>query len=41
MKSGRTDYIFSAPEVTAMSYQGMKVKARYAVISDQKVIIKQ
>ena len=41
LKSGRTDYIFSAPVCTKMRYGKMRVNARYAVISDGTTIIKQ
>ena len=41
LKSGRTDYIFSAPVKTKMKYRGMKVNACYAVISDGKKLIEQ
>ena len=33
LKSGRTDYIFSSPQGSKMSYKGMTVKQRYAVIT--------
>lgn len=41
LKSGRTDYIFSAPRKTKMKYNGMKVDAAYAVISDGRLLISQ
>ena len=41
MTDGRTDYIFSAPAKTRMSYGGMKVNARLAIISNGKTIIQQ
>lgn len=41
LKSGRTDYIFSAPVRTKMRYGKMHVNARYAVISNGKVITEQ
>ncbi len=41
LKSGRTDYIFSAPVRTKMRYGKMRVNARYAVISNGQVIVKQ
>lgn len=34
LKSGRTDYIFSASSDCEMRYKKMKVKGRYAVVSD-------
>ena len=39
LKSGRTDYIFSAPVKTKMKYNGMKVNAAYAVITNGKIVI--
>lgn len=39
LKSGRTDYIFSAPQKTKMKYNGMKVNAVYAVISNGKILL--
>ena len=39
MKSGRTDYIFSAPGKVRMAYRGMKVNARYAVVSDGRKLV--
>lgn len=39
LKSGRCDYIFSAPVKTKMKYGGIKVNASYAVISDGKTLI--
>ena len=39
LKNGRCDYIFSAPVKTKMRYQGMKVNACYAVISEGKTLI--
>lgn len=41
LKNGRTDYIFSAPEKTKMSWGKIKVNARYAVVSEGKIIISQ
>ncbi len=41
LKSGRTDYIFSAPAKTKMRYAGIRFNARYAVISDGKLIVQQ
>ena len=38
LKNGRTDYIFSAPVKTKMKYRGMKVNARYVIISDGKTL---
>lgn len=34
LKNGRTDYIFSSAEGCEMTYKKMKVKGRYAVVSD-------
>lgn len=34
MKSGRTDYIFSASRKAQMSYKGMSVEGRYVVVTD-------
>lgn len=39
LKDGRTDYIFSAPQKTKMKYNGMKVNATYAIISDGKILL--
>lgn len=39
LKSGRTDYIFSAPVKTKMKYKGMKVDAAYAVVSGGKTVL--
>lgn len=39
LKNGRTDYIFSAPVKTKMKYNGMKVNAAYAVISEGSVLL--
>lgn len=36
LKNGRTDYIFSSVENAVMTYKGMKVKSRYAVITKQQ-----
>lgn len=41
LKSGRTDYIFSAPVKTRMKHAGMTVNAAYAVISNNKTIINE
>ena len=41
LKNGRTDYIFSAPVKTKMKYRGMKVNARYVIISDGKTLIEE
>lgn len=41
LKNGRTDYIFSAPQKTKMSYEKMKINARYAVVSKGKILISQ
>ena len=40
LKSGRIDYIFSAPNKTKMKYKTMKVDAAYAVISDGNPLLK-
>ncbi|MBP1540987.1 MAG: heparinase II/III family protein [Prevotella sp.] len=39
LKSGQTDYIFSAPVKTRMAYQGMEVNACYAVVRDGTTLI--
>lgn len=41
LKDGRTDYIFSSPVDVKMSYKGMKVKGKYAVVRDGKKLIEQ
>lgn len=41
LKSGRTDYIFSAPVKTKMKHAGMTVNAAYAVISNNQTIINE
>lgn len=41
LKSGQTDYIFSAPTATKMSHQGMTVRATYAVFRDGQLLLKQ
>lgn len=41
LKDGHTDYIFSAPEKSKMSYRGMKVNARYAVVRDGQVLLER
>lgn len=38
LRGGHTDYIFSAPEKCKMSYKGMKVNARYAVVRDGQLL---
>ena len=39
LKNGRTDYIFSSPVKTKMKYNGMKVHASYAVVSEGKTLL--
>lgn len=41
LKNGTTDYIFSSPVMTKMSYKGMIVNGKYAVIRNGKKLIEK
>lgn len=41
LKNGTTDYIFSSPTATKMSYGGITVKGKYAVVRDGKKLIEK
>ena len=41
LKSGDTDYIFSAPKASKMKHKGMKVNGVFAVIRNGKRLIER